>query len=475
MDSKIKYMLLKTVQDKNILPITSVCNMNCQFCSHLFNPPEVEVFSFGHLKIGLIKELLDYVSPDTPIVIGESATKIIEGDPFTHPQFIQILKIIRSRFPEKIIKITTNGSYLTEEIISFLEKIEPVRLNISLNCASPEERVFLMGDKKSEIVFAGLKLLDESSIIFSGSLVAVPHLIGWDSIEQTIKLLADYHPDSIRVFMPGFSKYASEKLKFDIVDMYSRLKKLTSRLNTELSLPIILEPPELENTACLINNIIKKSPTAEAGLTKGDIIVAVNGNKINSRVEGFNKVLTAENPELLIRRKVQFRQKSKAIRAETERKQQVMKDDLQNVKEHKIKLQKAKGEKPGFIVDYDLDRQSMDTLRSIILKNNQYKIGVITSRLAEDMIKDVIENIQRDLDYNINIDVFAVKNNLFGGSIMAAGLLVVDDIINKMKKLHKKYDLIILPRIIFDIFGNDLTGNNYKKIEKKLNLNVHLV
>ena len=55
MDPKLKFILLKTVQDDGILPITSVCNMACQFCSHRNNPPGLEVYRLGHLDLELIR------------------------------------------------------------------------------------------------------------------------------------------------------------------------------------------------------------------------------------------------------------------------------------------------------------------------------------------------------------------------------------------------------------------------------------
>lgn len=141
-DTKIKYMLLKTVQDNNILPLTSICNMSCQFCSHKFNPPGLQIYHPGHLNPGLIKELIDYLPAEGPLIIGESATRIIEGEPMSHPHFAEIIKIVRDKYPDKKIKVTTNGSYLKKDMIEFLNNNLPLELNISLNCSGPEERVF---------------------------------------------------------------------------------------------------------------------------------------------------------------------------------------------------------------------------------------------------------------------------------------------------------------------------------------------
>ena len=152
MDPKLKFILLKTVQDDGILPITSVCNMACQFCSHRNNPPGLEVYRLGHLDLELIEELLQYLAPEGPVIIGESATRIIEGDPLTHPDFFRIIELLRQKFPRKEIRLTTNGSYLDREMVDFLAGRGPVELNISLNCSSPEERVFLMADRRPEQV-----------------------------------------------------------------------------------------------------------------------------------------------------------------------------------------------------------------------------------------------------------------------------------------------------------------------------------
>ncbi len=121
MDTKVKYMLLKIVQNNNILPVTSVCNMACKFCSHRNNPSDLDIYSLGHLDLSLIEELLDYLPAEGPVIIGESATRIIEGDPITHPDFKKIINRIRYKYPEKQIKITTNGSNLNHQMVDLLQ------------------------------------------------------------------------------------------------------------------------------------------------------------------------------------------------------------------------------------------------------------------------------------------------------------------------------------------------------------------
>ena len=94
MKKNIKRILYDSVYQYNILPLTSACNVSCTFCSHKQNPPEVEVYTIQPLTLFEIEELMVFLSPDRKIVIGESATRLIEGEPFTHPKFFTILKIL---------------------------------------------------------------------------------------------------------------------------------------------------------------------------------------------------------------------------------------------------------------------------------------------------------------------------------------------------------------------------------------------
>ena len=295
MKPETRYLLLKTVQDKGILPVSSVCNMACQFCSHRNNPPGLDVYRLGHLDLSLMKELLEYLPADGPLIIGESATRIIEGDPLAHPQFLKIIEMIRGFFPEKEIKITTHGSFLNPEVLKMLQENMPVELNISLNCSSPEERAFLMADKKPEQVFSALEILAVSPIKFNGSIVAVPHLLGWQSLDKTISLLDEYNAETIRVFMPGFTRFSEEKMKFEVDTMYKRLASFIDKYD-ECRTPVLLEPPQLNNFDCVIKGIIRNSPAGKTLLKKGDIIISVNQEKVLTGLMVLIKCLKLKTP-----------------------------------------------------------------------------------------------------------------------------------------------------------------------------------
>lgn len=442
-----RYILLKTVQNDNILPITSVCNMNCRFCSHYNNPAGLEVYRFGHLDIFLIKELLEFLSPDETLVIGESASKIIEGDPFTHPDILKIICLIRDKFPGKQINITTNGSYLTDRVIKFLKENEPIELNISLNCSDPGERVFLMSDKNPAIVFEGLELFQKYNLTFHGSIVAMPHLMGWGYLKETIDLLASYQPASVRICLPGYTRYAADSLKFDVNSIYRPLINLIDKLAEYCAFPLLLEPPRIDDFTCHIKGIIPASPAAAVPLKKNDIIKRVGADEVKSRVEAFDLITRRKDPLIVINR------------------------DNSLVE---VPLKKEAGEKSGLVFDYDMDIKTINSIERIIKNYRGKDILLLTSILAKGLLEKIADHMQGIYPKTI-IDVRVVSNNFFGGSIACAGLLLCDDIIKAVKENNKKYDLIVVPGIIFDIFGNDLIGKNYKILVEECETEIEII
>ncbi len=446
-NSKEKWLILKTVQDKNILPITSICKMSCIFCSHYQNPPDIKTYSYGHLDLDFIRELIEYLPKKGSLIIGESATKIIEGEPLCHPDFKKIIKIIRKKFENKLIKISTNGSLLTTELVKFLKTMQPVKINLSLNCASPEERKFLMNDKNPQQVFKGIEYLCEYKIPFNGSIVAMPHILGWKSFENTVKLLIKYKPETIRIFLPGFTKYSNDEMRFDTT-LLNELKDNIKNLNQKYKIPIIMEPPLLNNFICNIKGVIANSPAEKAGLKKFDIIEKINQQKPITRVEAFHKLVKLKSPKIKIRRKD---------------------------KDLKIQLEKEKNSKPGIVLDYDLSLTVINSIENKINMENYQDILIITSQFSKNLFELIIKNLA-DKFPEKNIELLAVDNEYFGGSIMCTGLLVNSDIIKAINQNnYENKDLVILPGNIYDEYGKDLKGKSYKKIIKKFNINIELI
>lgn len=437
-------ILFKTVKEDNILPITSICKLNCIFCSHKNNPPEIETYSFGHLEFNLIKRMIEFLDPEQPVFIGESASKIIEGEPFVHPDIFKILKCLRKRWPEIEIKITSSGSFLQLEKIDLLKKLKPLELNISLNAPAPEERVFLMNDSRPDNVFKLIPELKEQKIKFEASIVSMHHLNGFGYLRRTFDFLEKYPPRSLRVFLAGFSSFADEDLIVEKKEYY-KLNNFISKEQNNYSYPIIIEPQLISSLKAEISNLITNSAAQAAGIKSGDIILKVNQVDVKSRVDAFYKIKTVKNP------KIEFLREGEKL---------------------KTTIIKEANENSGLIMAYDLSLNQIDKLLAYAEASKNMHTVVISSRPAYEFIRKMLKSY---LSKNYNLTILKANNLFLGGSIFAAGLLCNNDLIETLKKTDIKVDKIILPEIIYDYYGNDLLGNHYSELEDEFEAEVILV
>jgi len=446
--NKKVYYLYKSVQEDNILPITSKCNLSCIFCSHKQNPPGVETIRFGDLSLKTIDDLVSYLDSNKPIIIGESATKIIEGEPLVHPEFKKILTKIRDQYSETKIKITTNADHLDKEMLQFFEDLNNIILNISVNYIDPELRKTVMGVNCKSDIHKTLTAINKFNIDYHFSMVTLPNLFGRDKIKNELKEMAKYNPLSIRVFMPGYTEYSKENLKFDFHETYDNLRKLVHNLNLEQEIPIVIEPPKLENLKKNIIGVIKNSPADKAGIKYLDQIIKINKKKLLSRVEAFNSIKKAKNPTLKIKR---------------------------NNKLINKKVVKKRGQDSGLILNYDLSQKKIKNIERIILENKNKDVLFLTSELGYNLINYII-NYHLEFKKQSNIKVDRVINTFMKGSIISAGLLTNQDINNYLNNYDNLIpELLILPSVMYDIFNNDLSGLNYKNIEKEYKSAIELL
>lgn len=443
-----KEILFKTVKEDNILPLTSICKLNCIFCSHKNNPSEVETYKFGHLDFNLLKTLVEFLDEEKPVFIGESASKIIEGEPFTHPKIMDVLKYIRQRWPDIVIKITTAASFIKEEYLAELQMLSPIEFNISLNAPAPEERVFLMNDPLPKNVFKVIKKFKEQKIKFEASIVSMHYLLGFNKLKQTLDFLERYPPLSLRVFMPGFSRYAEQEL-MPSENYYYKLRNFIESIIEKYNYPIIIEPQIIEDLSANIEGIIKSSPVFEADLRRGDSILQINGSQPESRVDAFYKIKKYKNPELLIKR---------------------------NDNKLKINLLKEAGQKSGLIMSYDISSRKKNVLLSYIELSRKDKENIptiiITSELAYQLFKNITKDYSAE-DYNYRL--LKAENKFFGGSIKSAGLLVNSDLISLLKKNKFQAERLIIPEIVYDYYGSDLVGRSYTEIEDEFGVELILL
>lgn len=432
------HMIYEAAMRYNILALTSRCATSCVFCSHHQNPPEVEAFFVSDLTMDEAKLAMDFLDGDKKIIIGESATRLCEGEPFIHENFIEILKLLREKYKTAPIQITTSGIYLDEEALKVLKSIGDIELNISLNSCSKKGREKLYKGRSLMEAVEAVKNIVSHGLSFNGSIVAMPHLVGEKDIEDTIRFLSQWGAETIRIFMPGYTRYS--KIPNPPDDIYDRLKDIVDKMKYKIKTPLLFEPTILKNLTPEVEGIILGSPAHRAGFKGGEIIIKVGGKSVFSRADAYYSILSSENPAI----------------------EYAACGTIEN-----MTLSKKSGERSGFIFSYDIDKDRVETIKGVIAKNSGKRIMVGVSKFGYNITKECLKNE--------NVDIEVIENNYFGGNIGCSGLLVLEDVKRKLAEKEKNYDVVILPAIMFDSKGRDLTGKHYKDLEAECSINIHII
>lgn len=437
------HYVLYTVSRHNVLPVTSACNLDCVFCSHKQNPPGIEVFKLPHFSLDEYRDIIEFLDPSRKIVIGESSTRIIEGEPFCRRDIIHVLEMVRERFTRTPLVITTNGCFLDEGIIQRLKELMPLVINLSINFATPCIRERMLGDRDKFSAVRALELLHKYLLPFNGSMVALA-FPGWEEeLEETLLLVEKAGARTFRIFYPGYTKYCGDAFLW--MD-YPELHDLVQRLREGCSIPVVLEPPYITDFQATVEGVIRDSPAFKAGITRGDRIYRVEGEEVASRVDAFKRILGASCSVIEVCR---------------------------NGESFTACLDKEKGEPSGLVFSYDVDPGYMDEIIKAIIRYRSESPLVVTSGMAFPVIGRYFEGIREEY----NLKIIKVTNNYFGGNIDCAGLMVVEDIMGSVtaEEDYRDRDLILLPSIAFDHKGRDLTGRSYREIEDVFGIRVEIL
>lgn len=435
--------VINTVFRTNILPVTSECNTSCVFCSHRQNPENIEVFRLQKMHLQDFVELSDFLSPNKKIIIGESASRLIEGEPLVHREFPAILSMLREKFKSTPISITTNGILLDEGLISEMVRLGNIELNISLNSVHPVKRRQILGLKAEDNIREKIRSI-QGRLKFSGSFVWIPGLLEWEDVEEMVALLDECGAESVRMFLPGYTSRAGMEKIPDFFEMLESARNFVEKLKDAYEIPVIVEPSFVRDLEARVEGVIRNTPAYKAGVKAGDIILSVNNEAAATRVEAFNRAYRLRNPVLEVQRG----------------------GGLLN-----IKLEKGRNCSPGFVLMYDIDPGVNGQVLTAVRRHQATNVLFITSELAGEVLSSLFEKE----NFAFNYKILRAANAFFGGTIKCAGLLTVQDILDaagEYLKENEKPDLIILPPIMFDHTGRDITGRNIKEAEDCLKIAV---
>ncbi|MDA3926037.1 MAG: radical SAM protein [Kiritimatiellae bacterium] len=108
------------------LNLTARCNMACEYC-------RADCQDITDLHIDDIKRLLSFSNEHT---VGNARYLISGGEPFLYPQFREFFKLLRRyAINERFVTITTNGTFVTDAELDFLDSLRygDLRISVSLD------------------------------------------------------------------------------------------------------------------------------------------------------------------------------------------------------------------------------------------------------------------------------------------------------------------------------------------------------
>ncbi|HEX9062883.1 MAG TPA: DUF512 domain-containing protein [Clostridia bacterium] len=433
--------IIKTVYATNILPVISNCNTSCIFCSHRQNPEGIEVFKMPDLSIPDFSQIIEFLSQDSKIIIGESATRIIEGEPLLYRNIVPLLWLVRKKYPKTQIQLTTNGIMLNDEIITELTDLGGIELGISVNCLDPVKREAILGSAQKRDIRDTIMLLKDR-IPFSLSSVYVPDIMDSSDIYELVSFSSQSGAMMLKIYLPGVTSISG--ILYPLDSTYREVECFVEDALKNYELPVVLEPSLISDLGSNVVGVIKNTPAFLAGIRRKDQVLSVNDRNVRSRVEAFSASYRAANPELTILRHG-------------------------NVK--KVRLQKRRNTSPGFVMHYDIDPEITHWIENIAAVNKSRKVLFVTSILAYDLLKALFETSGFSFEYQI----IKAQNSFFGGNISCAGLLTAEDIIKASRDYlshNEAPDIIILPPIMFDSRRRDLLGRSIEDISMELGIPV---
>ena len=450
--------ILYSEAELNVLPLSSICHNGCVFCSHKNISRTDYLYKFYDYKRSLsqIIEHIDFLDPSKKVYIGESATKIFEGEPFLFKGIIEVLKAVRRRVKKAAICVTTCGGYIAPDFFDIIDEIAPVEINYSLNSYNSQIRDKIVLDNKTAETFDNLRKL---SLVKNGVKLNISLMALNDKLTPVKFLLEDCarlrelgNISIIKIFLPRFS----EKQFYNFFSAYEEFSDYCSAVKSALAAangcrraaPVILEPmpPDFDDGEIVIHSVIPASKAAALNLAPGDKILAVNGAAPLSKTHAYQMILSSKKNLALTLDPSGESGRGGILR-------DVLIPDYNGVKD-------GAG---GIVFTADMPAEAIAALIKI---NDRAaadgRRGIIaTTKLSLDYINNILEK------FNLTgLCAAAITNRRFGGNIDCAGLLTLNDISAEIrgeefiKKYGKEYEIIILSSLMFDHFGYDLNGEN---------------
>lgn len=210
------------------IPLSSVCNSNCLFCSNHQNPFKIK--RIGHLSFEEFRKQVYYMKSTSQNIMDIGVSDVLpgtisEGEAMLNPEFRNMIMYLKKSFgPQVKVKMTTNGGLLDDNMIEFLSAMKPFEVSVSIPSFTKQHWLKMFGSSNEQhyenaiVSFTKMRL---AGIEVRATIVPLPALTGFDDLEHTITRLVEEGLPEILVWYPGYTKHTPNKEFVELVEAVS--------------------------------------------------------------------------------------------------------------------------------------------------------------------------------------------------------------------------------------------------------------
>jgi hypothetical protein len=454
-------------------PLSGHCNARCNFCTERCLPFERDS---SILSLQEAAARLRYFSPETHTCLFPAARPYMET--FLNKNALEIFKKARAANPHELLIITTNGSCLTNDIITQLPDIKPVLIKFSVNSTTPEVRRSLTGLNDSpntpKMVMDSLK---KAEIPFIGSIVAWPER-KLSELELTIQDISHYEPYGIRVRLPLVHKYTPVIPKENLDRFWHNIYDCVLSLKSQCFFPIWVEPVQFRRVPVLpiVDGVILNSPAMLAGLRSGDEVVAIEGQPAYSRTD-IRHFFKSENLDTFKQMEVKIRRNGdllnfhlKCSRSEFQKPAYPYDPHLHHP-----------GERFGILVLPDFNLKYINNILRLTRKHKAQKVLLFCSPLTVETVENLIGQIEvyNEFFKERNLWIYILEDTWLKGNTHVTESRFVGDyetaFLKICDKIKERPDLILIPDMFGSSWGIDFHRRSIFELQYRIGVPIELI
>lgn len=450
------------------------CNARCQFCYVLGNPANSTVQLNRRNDEQALAEAEERLKHFRLGRALPQPTYDLE-EILIHPDAIGVMGEVRKHTATPIA-LTTNGYLLSDEVLDRLQALEPIEISLSLNAVTPNVRKRLMGGR----YLAGLESLEKlhrRRIRTSVTLVAWPS-VAISEMESTIRWADQFDVRCINVILGGYTRLFPNPPAFEPFEYWSEVVDALAPLRAELRNALIIQPRVFEERRqnrsvgeAWVTGVVPRSRAHRAGMRFGDLITAINGNRVASRLQCEGALGWLAEKQASVARIEVFREGS-PLELTIELGDEDP-DYLYGL---------PRNDRLGiFLVASGIPLSAFQQIYRIADYYSANRVGIVTSKVCHDLVVELLQQSAFLSDRPIHFELIVPDNEYYGGNIILGDLYTVTDIRRCVERLLERdahsIDLLLVPSASFNFGGwwRDISGEPFLTLQSTLPIPVEMI